>query len=144
MEAGDTFYLPDKAADGHLWIVISDPRKNPDRVLLVSMTSYDVDSEDVCLIDAGEHPRVKHKTCICYKPARATSLVNLRRRSVLSRAADNAKPPWTGKLSDRKPKTKADNAKPPWPTLRPGPPSRPSLLPARTRVQAQASNQLLG
>jgi hypothetical protein len=43
MEAGDTFYLPDKAADGHLWIVISAPGKNPDRVLLVSMTSYDVD-----------------------------------------------------------------------------------------------------
>ena len=79
MEAGDTFYLPDKAADEHLWIVISDPGKNPDRVLLVSMTSYDVDKEDVCLIDAGEHPRVKHKTCICYKPARATSLENLRR-----------------------------------------------------------------
>ena len=79
MEAGDTFYLPDKAADGHLWIVISDPAKNPDRVLLVSMTSYDVDKEDVCLIDAGEHPKVKHKTCICYKPARATSLENLRR-----------------------------------------------------------------
>ena len=53
MEAGDTFYLPDKAADEHLWIVISDPGKNPDRVLLVSMTSYDVDKEDVCLIDAG-------------------------------------------------------------------------------------------
>jgi hypothetical protein len=79
MKAGETFYLPDKSADGHLWIVISDPSKDPDRVLLVSMTSYDADKEDVCLIDAGEHPRVKHKTCICYKPARATSLVNLDR-----------------------------------------------------------------
>ena len=79
MEAGETFYLPDKSADGHLWIVISDPKKDPDRVLLVSMTSYDVDKEDVCLIDAGEHPKVKHTTCICYKPARATSLKNLDR-----------------------------------------------------------------
>jgi hypothetical protein len=43
MEAGDTFYLPDKVADGHLWVVISNPAKNPDRVLLVSMTSYHVD-----------------------------------------------------------------------------------------------------
>lgn len=73
MEAGDTFYLPDKSADGHLWIVISDPGKNPNRVLLVSMTSYDVSKEDVCLIDAGEHPNVTHKTCISYKPARQTS-----------------------------------------------------------------------
>jgi hypothetical protein len=79
MEAGETFYLPDKSADGHLWIVISDPRKDPDRVLLVSMTSYDAGKEDVCLIDAGEHPRVSHKTCICYKPARATSVANLDR-----------------------------------------------------------------
>ena len=79
MEAGETFYLPDKAADGHLWIVISDPAKDSDRVLLVSMTTYDVDKEDVCLIEAGEHPKVKHKTCICYKPARATSLANLNR-----------------------------------------------------------------
>jgi hypothetical protein len=79
MEAGETFYLPDKSADGHLWIVISDPGKNPDRVLLVSMTSYDVDKEDVCLVDAGEHPKAKHKSCICYKPARATSLENLDR-----------------------------------------------------------------
>jgi hypothetical protein len=79
MEAGETFYLPDKSADGHLWIVISDPGKNPDRVLLVSMTSYDVSKEDVCLVDAGEHPKVKHKTCISYKPARQTSLENLDR-----------------------------------------------------------------
>jgi hypothetical protein len=77
MRAGDTFYLPDRSADGHLWIVISDPVKNPDRVLLVSMTSYDVDKADVCVIDVGEHPRVKHKTCVCYKPARATSLKSL-------------------------------------------------------------------
>ena len=43
------------------------------------MTSYDVDKEDVCLIDPGEHPRVKHRTCICYKPARTTSLEKLER-----------------------------------------------------------------
>ena len=79
MEAGDTFYLPDKSADGHLWIVVSDPGRNPNRVLLVSMTSYDVSKEVACLIDAGEHPKVIHKTCISYKPARQTSLENLDR-----------------------------------------------------------------
>src|ERR1017187_5907056 len=77
MEAGDTFYLPDKSADGHLWIVVSDPGRNPNRVLLVSMTSYDVSKEVACLIDAGEHPKVIHKTCISYKPTRQTSLENL-------------------------------------------------------------------
>jgi hypothetical protein len=79
MQAGDTFYLPDKSADGHLWIVVSDPEKDPGRVLIASMTSHDPDKEDVCLIHAGEHPRVKHKTCICYRPMKQTTLVNLER-----------------------------------------------------------------
>ena len=52
MEAGDTFYLPDKSADGHLWIVASDPGRNPNRVLLVSMTSYDVSKEDVMCVSS--------------------------------------------------------------------------------------------
>jgi hypothetical protein len=79
LRAGDTFYLPDKSADGHLWIVVSDPEKDPSRILIASMTSYDVDKEDVCLIHPGEHPRVKHKTCICYRPMRQTTLETLDR-----------------------------------------------------------------
>ena len=45
------------------------------------MTSYDVTKEDVCLIHVGEHPFVKHKTCIAYgsaKEARLEALVQLR------------------------------------------------------------------
>jgi len=38
------------------------------------MTGYDVTKEDACLIGPGEHPKVTHKTCISYKPARQTSL----------------------------------------------------------------------
>jgi hypothetical protein len=79
LRAGDTFYLPDKSADGHLWIVVSDPEKDPSRILIASMTSYDADKEDVCLIHPGEHPRVKHKTCICYRPMRQTTLETLDR-----------------------------------------------------------------
>ncbi len=73
MQAGDTFYLQHQAADGHLWVIISDPEQNPARVLFVSMTSYDIDKEDVCLIQAGEHPRVTHKTCINYQLTRHRS-----------------------------------------------------------------------
>ncbi|MGO9468396.1 MAG: hypothetical protein ACLQIB_12980 [Isosphaeraceae bacterium] len=58
MQAGETFYLPDKSADGHFWIVISEPKKNADRVLLVSMTSYDVGKEDVCLYRDGSIWRI--------------------------------------------------------------------------------------
>lgn len=74
MRAGDAFFLKKVAADKHLWVIISDPEAHPDQVLFVSMTSYDLTKEDVCLIDQGEHPFVKHKTCIDYSDARhATS-----------------------------------------------------------------------
>jgi hypothetical protein len=66
MDAGDTFFLHGAAADGHLWVIISDPTNHPDRVLFVSMTSHDVTKEEVCIINNGEHQFVKHKTCISY------------------------------------------------------------------------------
>lgn len=38
------------------------------------MTSFDITKEEVCLINQGEHPFVKHKTCIDYSKAKhATS-----------------------------------------------------------------------
>ena len=77
MNAGDAFYLHHQAADGHLWVIISDPERDAARVLFVSMTTYTVDKEDVCLIAAGEHPRVIHQTCISYQPARQASLADL-------------------------------------------------------------------
>ena len=74
MRAGDTFFLKKVAADKHLWVIISDPESYLDQVLFVSMTSYDITKEDVCLINQGEHPFVRHKTCIDYSDARhATS-----------------------------------------------------------------------
>ncbi|HEX8199182.1 MAG TPA: hypothetical protein VF590_01750 [Isosphaeraceae bacterium] len=80
MQAGDSFFL-DGVAERHLWVIISDPTVNPERVLFVSMTSFDVTKEDVCLLDAGDHSFVKHKTCIDYSHAREatlTALVRLR------------------------------------------------------------------
>jgi hypothetical protein len=76
VQAGDTFFL-EGVAERHLWVIISDPSINPERVLLVSMTSFDVTKEDVCLLDPGDHPFVKHKTCIDYSHAREASLAVL-------------------------------------------------------------------
>ena len=74
MKAGDTFFLAGGAADRHLRVIISDPTINPDRVIFVSMTSYDVTKEEVCLLDVGDHPFVKHKTCIAYASAKEAGL----------------------------------------------------------------------
>ncbi len=77
MKAGDTFLFKDKAVDGHLWIIISDPDVDEHRVLFESMTSYDITKEKVCLLDVGDHPFIKHKTCIAYEFAKAAPLKNL-------------------------------------------------------------------
>jgi hypothetical protein len=66
MKAGDTFFLKKDAADRHLRVIISDPEKYPEQVIFVTMTSYDVTKEKVCLIQPGEHPWVKNLTCIAY------------------------------------------------------------------------------
>jgi hypothetical protein len=43
----------------------------------VSMTSYDITKEEVCLFAPGEHPFVKNKTCIDYSHARHASAAQL-------------------------------------------------------------------
>ncbi|MFI5460885.1 MAG: hypothetical protein ACHRXM_36200 [Isosphaerales bacterium] len=77
MKAGDTFYIRDRSVDAHLWVVISDPEKDAERVVIVSMTTYENYKEDACLLDVGDHPRISHKTCIAYNEARMTALEKL-------------------------------------------------------------------
>ena len=74
MKAGDTFTLKDKSVDSHLWVIVSDPAVDEERMLFVSMTSYDVTKEKVCLLDVGDHPFIKHKTCIAYDFAKVAPL----------------------------------------------------------------------
>jgi hypothetical protein len=77
MKAGDTFFLAGGAADRHLRVIISDPSIDPQRVLFVSMTSYDVSKEDACLLNVADHPFVQHKTCIAYADTREAPLESL-------------------------------------------------------------------
>jgi hypothetical protein len=85
MEAGDTFFFK-VDVDSHLWMIISDPATDPDNVILVSFTTLTDEKEAVCVVNAGEHPRVKHPTCVHYqKPLRvsAAQLTELERKSLL-------------------------------------------------------------
>jgi hypothetical protein len=64
VKIGDTFLRTD--SDRHLWIVLSDPKQDPDKVLLVNMTTWNSTKEDACMLNRGDHPWIKHKTCINY------------------------------------------------------------------------------
>jgi hypothetical protein len=75
MNAGDTFRVPEPGTslDSHLWVVISDPAVDPQRVLIVNFTTRREDSDPACILQAGEHPFVHHETCVNYAGAKVVS-----------------------------------------------------------------------
>jgi len=79
---GDTFWAKDFAegVDSHLLIVISDPVKNPDELVLVTLTTWERDKDDSCYLMPGDHPFIKHDTCVQYNGfARTVSVMQLER-----------------------------------------------------------------
>ena len=75
MDAGTTFLRSD--SDKHLWIIISDPELDPENVLIVNFTSLDARKEAVCTLCVGDHPWIRHDTCVNYADAVVTSLTKL-------------------------------------------------------------------
>lgn len=58
-------------------MIVSDPEIDPRRVLLLSLTTYRDGKEDVCLIERGQHPFVRHTTCVAYDIAKVVTLDQL-------------------------------------------------------------------
>lgn len=74
MRLGDCFLLRDRTIDGHLHVVISDPEKNPNKVLLASITTRAPHKEAVCLFNANEHIWIKHQSCVSFAHAKLVPL----------------------------------------------------------------------
>jgi hypothetical protein len=84
MKSGDTFLLP--GLDDHLWMVISDPAADPDRVVVVCFLTWQLKYDQACIVEQGEHPFVTHSTCVNYPAARVetdAALERLKQRAVL-------------------------------------------------------------
>ena len=76
MNQGDAF-VPLKAND-HLHVVVSDPKLNPDRVLLLFVTTYvEGDKESACLFNANEHEWIVKKSCVAYNYAKVVKADDL-------------------------------------------------------------------
>jgi hypothetical protein len=75
VRAGDTFLVAHPY--NHLYVVCSDPAADSARVLLVSLTTFKPKEETCCIIAAGEHPFVRHRTCVRYKDARIASVESI-------------------------------------------------------------------
>jgi hypothetical protein len=80
--AGDTFLGPPPY--NHLYVVCSDPALDPARVLLVSVTTWKPKEENCCIIQANEHPFVKHKSCVRYKDVGNASVASIQHLENLS------------------------------------------------------------
>lgn len=75
MKAGDTFRQ--LGHDEHLWMILSDPEQDPERILVVSFTTWAACKEPACRIAPGEHPFVHHETCVSYHHSRIVRLTEL-------------------------------------------------------------------
>ena len=79
MNAGDTIIIrePGTSYDSHLWMVISDPAQGEDCVI-VNFTSWRADKDQACVVEVGEHPYVKNKTCVNFRDAKLCKLSALK------------------------------------------------------------------
>lgn len=66
---GDTFIIPSLGEGGisYLCIVLSDPTRNREKLVIVNFTRWDEGKDDSCVIEAEEHPWLKHTSCIDYR-----------------------------------------------------------------------------
>ena len=78
MKAGDTILVdvPGTRYDSHLWMVISDPDQGS-QCLIVNFTSWRADKDQACVVELGEHPYIKHKTCVEFKGAKLVLIAKL-------------------------------------------------------------------
>jgi hypothetical protein len=76
---GDTFRVTDPGStlDRHLWIVLSNPEADPEAILIVNMTSWGTQKDPACVLGAGDHPFLSHKSCVNYRDAKVLSAARL-------------------------------------------------------------------
>ena len=98
MNAGDTFQLVG-AADRHLWIIISDPAVDPRQVLFVNLTTYDPRKDQAVVLGVGDHPFIRHRTCVNYVGARVATDLQLEQLKIARRLATHT--PVTAELLQR-------------------------------------------
>ena len=75
IEPGFAFFNPMRTPP-HLWVVISDANEEAD-VVVVMLTTLRARSDTTCVIQACEHPWIKHQTVVAYNIAEWQSVTRL-------------------------------------------------------------------
>ncbi len=81
MQTGDTFVFRSGSDGSHLWVVLSDPSLNPDKVVVVNLTTFRGGRWDdpSCVFEAGEHEWVVRQSYVSYYDARIYTDAHLER-----------------------------------------------------------------
>jgi hypothetical protein len=76
VQGGDAFLLSDayKGVNNHFFVVLSDPTTDPQRVLIVNLTTLKHYKDQACIVNVGDHPWVSHASCVAYDEARFISV----------------------------------------------------------------------
>ena len=96
MRQGDTFLGGGPVhGEDHLWLIVNDPSAHFGFALLVNVSTLRPGAETTCIIQAGEHPFIKHGSYVRYGGARkvkATELAEAVKKGLLRphQAASNA------------------------------------------------------
>jgi hypothetical protein len=56
--------------------VLSDPTRDH-FVLLVNLTSHRADKDDACILDVGDHPFIRHRSCVNYAKVKHIAVAQL-------------------------------------------------------------------
>jgi hypothetical protein len=64
LELGKTFKI--LGHDDHLWMVITDPKRNPDVVVLVNFTGWQIIHDKTCVVEIGEHEFITKRSVVYY------------------------------------------------------------------------------
>jgi len=73
---GDTFLLTDPQVNNHLFIIISNPAQDPNRIVMANFTSWRADKDQSCLVEVDEHPFVTVQSCVDYRRDKLITLAN--------------------------------------------------------------------
>lgn len=72
MDAGTTFFL-----NGHLWVLISDPGQDDERLLVVKFNRWKRYHDQACVLEVGDHPFIRERTCVNYQEAMVVPELNI-------------------------------------------------------------------
>jgi hypothetical protein len=64
-----------RGINDHLFVVISDPSADPDRIVTANFTTWAAHKDQSCIVEVGEHRFITRRSCMYYGEDRWITLV---------------------------------------------------------------------